>query len=55
MIDNKIVAKKHQKMKKMLCFQRKLYIFRKFDQKVFHIRVCLCSKNSGHPQRMVVI
>ena len=57
MIDNKIVAKNHQKMEKNALFLKKcIHFLGKFAQKVFHIRVfifhirvCLCSKNSGRP------
>ena len=57
MIDNKIVAKNHQKMEKNALFLKKcIHFLGKFAQKVFHIRVfifhirvCLCSKNSRSP------
>ena len=57
MIDNKIVAKNHQKMEKNAIFiKKKEHIFGKFAQKVFRIRVFifrirvfLCSKNFGRP------
>ena len=40
MIDNKIVAKNHQKMGKNALFLKKsIHFLGKFAQKVFHIRV----------------
>ena len=46
MIDNKIVAKNHQKMEKNALFLKKsIHFLGKFAQKVFQNRVYLCNKN----------
>ena len=56
MIDNKIVAKNHQKKKgeNALFLKKGEQFLEKFAQKVFeffiyHIRVCLCGKRFGSP------